>query len=280
MIPLLLLLTRAAAEIFCPAATDLLVAYGGNAVKLQNRGWTISGGGGAATRASFDLRGGSVEFDLDFSKVNGGVNANIYTISPALGAAGYSPSLYCDGAKTGSGWCTEIDWIESNGYCGGGTAIHTKEGSTAGSGTARYIYNKSKDFHMKISYAADASFTITFNGQRITSGGLTPATTAAEHAIIANSYAKNGAVIYSSQWVGWVPMASSCPSGGSLGTSVYSVKNLRINGKLVGGPRPTLCAGMTPTPAPTPKPTPARTTWLCKSCQSKGGSTFLCNSCQ
>ena len=48
-------------------------------------GWLIHGGGGVATKAAFNLNNGSVEYDVDFSRTNVGVNANIYTISPKFG---------------------------------------------------------------------------------------------------------------------------------------------------------------------------------------------------
>lgn len=88
------------------------------------------GGGAAATKASFNLLGGSVDFDLDLSNVHVGVNANIYTVSPTLAnpSSGFVKSDYCDGAATGSKWCVEVDWIESNGDCGGATTLHTVEG--------------------------------------------------------------------------------------------------------------------------------------------------------
>merc|ERR1712224_870328 len=59
-----------------------------------------------------------------------------------------------------------------------------------------------------------------------------------------------GAVLYSSQWVGWVP--------GDWGSSVYAVKNLKITGRVVQGPEPRRCHPVTtPAPAPTPAPSPS-----------------------
>merc|ERR1719420_1783266 len=57
-----------------------------------------------------------------------------------------------------------------------------------------------------------------------------------------------GAVLYSSQWVGWVP--GDC-GGGDLGSSVFAVKNLKITGRVVQGPEPRRCHPVT-TPAPSP----------------------------
>merc|ERR1711972_939943 len=65
--------------------------------------------------------------------------------------------------------------------------------------------------------------------------------------------AQYGAVLYSSQWVGWVP--GSCGGDGNLQASSFSVSNLKITGKVVQGPEPHRCTPPTPAPA-TPKPTP------------------------
>merc|ERR1712096_215398 len=61
-----------------------------------------------------------------------------------------------------------------------------------------------------------------------------------------------GAVLYSSQWVGWVP--GHCGGDGNLGASSFSVSNLRIQASVEQGPEPTKCSS--PEPAPTPPPTP------------------------
>jgi hypothetical protein len=53
-----------------------------------------------------------------------------------------------------------------------------------------------------------------------------------------------GAVIYSSQWQGWVP--GDC-GGGDLGSSTYAVKNLKITGKVLAGPEPRRCHPITTT---------------------------------
>jgi len=96
---------------------------------LTDGGWTVNGGGGVASKAAFNLLGGYVEYDIDLSNVDNGVNANIYTISPASFSGSYFNKTldYCDGAATGSDWCMELDWIEANGHCGGASTIHTIE---------------------------------------------------------------------------------------------------------------------------------------------------------
>jgi len=85
---------------YCPSANDLTVAYTGGNINLFNQGWSIAGGGGVATKAAYNLLGGSVEFDIDLSGTKVGVNGNIYTVSPSgIGSGGFNQGQYCDGAK-------------------------------------------------------------------------------------------------------------------------------------------------------------------------------------
>jgi len=228
---------------YCPSAADL-EANGG--AQVFDQGWSIWGGGGASTKSTFNLIGGSVEFDVDFSTCKTGVNCNIYTVSPSgIGSGGYAPSQYCDGSKTGSDWCVEVDWIESNGNCGGASTLHTIEGPgpagcTAWGCTIAYHYNGAPSFHMRIDYGTDGSWTTTRNGQVITGPNLAPSPTSNDWNILANAYRAQGALIYSSQWVGWVP-TSDCGTTGDLSSSGFSIKNLRITGTVVQGPTPTAC---------------------------------------
>lgn len=67
-----------------------------------------------------------------------------------------------------------------------------------------------------------------------------------------------GAVVYSSQWQGWVP--GDCGGWGDLTSARYTVKNLKITGRVVKGPEPRRCGPPgppTPTP-PTPTPPPGQ----------------------
>merc|ERR1712125_110638 len=70
---------------------------------------------------------------------------------------------------------------------------------------------------------------------------------------LAAQMSQYGAVIYSSQWVGWVP--GNCGGDGNLQASSSAVSDIKITGRVVQGPEPTRCSGP-PTPAP-PSPTPA-----------------------
>jgi len=252
------MLVAVSADQFCPSANDFVAAYG--SPQFKNRGWTITGGAGAATKASFNLLGGSVEFDVDFSKANLGVNANLYTISP-LFSGSFQNGAYCDGQKTGDAFCAEIDWIESNGNCGGASTIHTRPGGgttgcTAWGCSNTYTYNGQTSFHMKITYGTDGTMTILRNGQSISHSSYSPQPESLDVSTLQSHYQQRGAVIYSSQWVGWVPSINGCSGGnGDLGGSTYSISNLIINGKVVQGPTPTACSGV-PVPV-APKPVPA-----------------------
>jgi len=233
---------------WCPSAGDFTVAYG--AGNPEDQGWSVSGNGGVATKAAYNLLGGFVEFDIDFSGTHPGVNANIYTISPSFGGGGFNQGNYCDGAKEGSDWCLEVDWIESNGNCGGATTLHAKpgpgnDGCSAWGCRASYHYNGKASFHMKIEYGADGSWTTIRDGQVINGGSLSPQPGGGDWSVVKSSYQSKGAVIYSSEWIGWVPV-DDCGGNageGELAASHFSVRNLRIQGSIVQGPQPRACGG-------------------------------------
>jgi hypothetical protein len=210
----------------------------------MDQGWSVSGNGGVATKSTFNLVGGSVEFDIDFSSVRTGVNANIYTISPSIGSQGYVGSDYCDGAGQ-KPWCVEVDWVESNGNCGGATTLHTKpgpgnDGCTAWGCRNSYHYNGHASFHMRIEYGQDGSWTTIRDGQVINGGNMSPQPAGDAWATLKSAYETKGALIYSSEWTGWVPV-EDCGTSGDLGASHFSVSNLQITGSVVQGPAPRKC---------------------------------------
>lgn len=237
--------------LYCPSTDDLTIAYdslpSGAAPKLMNQGWITSQGGGVATKAAYNLLGGYVEFDIDLSKVHPGVNANIYTISPkSFPSNGFNISNYCDGAATGDKWCIEIDWLESNGDCGGATTLHTIEGPgypgcTAWGCRQEYHYNGKSSFHMRVEHGADGSWTTIRDGNTIGPNDLAPPASDSDWAIIKSVMSSYGAVIYSSQWTGWVPVDDCGTTPGDLSTSTYAVSNLKVYGTVMQGPRPTTC---------------------------------------
>jgi len=268
-------IVSATADLYCPSVDDLTVAYCNNATAndcpvLMNQGWTISRGGGAASKSAFNLNGGYVEFDMDLSETGDGVNANIYTISPPkFELDHFNKTLdYCDGQGSAgsSGFCMEIDWVEANGNCGGATTIHTVAGPgsqecTAWGCATDYKFNGKTQFHMRIEYDEDGVMTTLRNGEVMSGFNPDPSSTSAWSDIKTN-HEERGAVIYSSEWVGWVPV-SDCGSSGSdddLQGSSYTISNLIVSGSVVQGPVPASC-GPAPSapPAPTPAPTPTTT---------------------
>merc|ERR1711937_808769 len=62
-----------------------------------------------------------------------------------------------------------------------------------------------------------------------------------------------GAVLYSSEWTGWVPLDDCGTNPGDLYSSSFSISNLVVSGSVVQGPEPHECGAPTP-PAPTPTP--------------------------
>ena len=228
---------------YCPKIADFSIDYSAAGSKqiLKDGGWTHFGGGRVSTKSTFNLIGGKIEFEIDISKANPGVNANIYSISPKFSGSAYKMADYCDAQKTGSDWCTEIDWIESNGNCGGGTIYHTIPG--AGSGCtawgcgSRYKYNGKTKFSMKFEYDNNGVISAYRDGNLLS---ITPKPLASDWAMVKKQYEDRGALIISSQWVGWVPV-SECGESGKLENSSFTISNLRIFGKLVQGPAPSRC---------------------------------------
>merc|ERR1719225_1350079 len=203
-------LTVTNAALYCPTANDLMVAYEDGSVQLTDQGWTVNGGGAAATRAAFNLNGGFVEYDMDVSRSNSGVIPNIYSISPSnLGGGGFDTNdKYCDGADNDRPWCMEMDWIESNGGCGGATTWHTipgggDNGCTAWGCRTNY-HHGSPTFHMKVQYDGSGNPSVVKDGQTL--DGFAPAPEGGFAEKVRSTHESSGAVVYSSQWTSsWVP---------------------------------------------------------------------------
>jgi len=262
------------AEEYCPCADDLTIAYcdpGPDKENpmpcptLEDQGWTINGGGGVASKTAFNLNNGYIEFDVDVSNVDNGVNANLYSISPASFTNGqyFNKTLdYCDGAASGSDWCMEADWVESNGHCGGATTLHTIEGGGSNGCTAwgcrvEYHYNGKPSYHMKVEYDVDGQWTVTKDGNVLS--GFSPPVDGQAKDYVKSMHESRGAVLYSSQWTGWVPV-SDCGGSYDLYGSVFKLSNIVVSGTIVKGPTPNKCGSPCPsgpTPAPGPLPTPS-----------------------
>jgi len=249
-----------AANLYCPSSNDLQVAYSGGTISIVNQGWTITSGGGVASKSAYNLLGGWISFTANFQGTPTGVNANLYSISPHF-SAGTSGSFnkgsdYCDGQGSGSTWCAEIDYIETNGNCGGATTYHTFQGSSgtcgAGGCAASYTYGGTSKFNMNISFSTSGVPTVVRNGGTVS--GFSPAPGSGDYSALMNAYKNQGAVLYSSIWTGWVPV-SSCGTSGNLNGASFSISNLQVFGTVVQGPSPTLCSGQTTTTTKAPTTT-------------------------
>lgn len=237
--------------VYCPIASDFIIAYStpGSSTQLMNQGWKIIGGAGVATKSAFNLLGGSVEYDVDFTQTQYGVNANIYTISPLISNDGFVQANYCDGQKTGADWCMELDFLEVNGFCCSATTLHTFAGPgndqcSAWGCNIVQDFNGRTSFHMKVYFDLDGQMTATRDGQDINNNNLHPTPKLNDWAVIKSSLETRGAIIYSSQWSGWQPTCNSpCNNSqnGNLAQSSYSINNIKITGSVVAGPIPAAC---------------------------------------
>eukprot|EP00939_MAST-03C_sp_MAST-3C-sp1_P004966 g4966.t1 len=237
-------------DLWCPSSSDFVITYtggdGSSKVTLQDQGYEIHGAGGVATKAAYNMIDGYVEYDVDFSTVNTGVNANVYSISPKnIDGTGYVKDDYCDGADNSSPWCVEVDFVESNGNCGGATTLHTVEGPGSNGCTSwgcrfDYHYKGKSSFHMRVDFAVDGTWTTTRDGVVISGSMMSPQPGASDWQTIKGAYESQGAVIYSSEWTGWVPV-SDCGTSGDLSSSHFAVSNMKIKGKVVQGPPPAAC---------------------------------------
>lgn len=223
-------------------------------------GWHIKGGCGAATKSAYDLRGGYVEFTYDVSKAGNGVNTNIYTISPTIKASGFvRESDYCDGADHTNDkppshipWCMEDDWVESNSKCGGATTLHTVPGPGMFCGSwgcrAEYHYNGKTSQKWRIEYDMQGHMTVKHGDETVSPSSLNPAAKDSDWAVVTNTMATKGVVIYSSQWGGWVPVDSCGPAttdASVIAASEFTISGLTIHGRVVQGPEPKKCGNST-----------------------------------
>merc|ERR1712194_250032 len=206
---------------YCPdPASDFVADYG--TPQWASSGWTIHGGARASSKASYNLAGGFVEFDMDLGGAHGGVNNNVYVTFPN------NIGQYCDSGGTGG--CAELDFVENNGNCAAATTFHTDPNGGDKGGT-QTVNGIGSHVHVHAKWDANGdTLTVMVDGHQI-SGAGNPG----------NGMKSRGAVLYSSQWTGWVP--GSCGGDGNLGASIFSVSNLKIQGSVIKGPEPRRCSG-------------------------------------
>lgn len=226
---------------YCPVEGDM--EYSGGVV-FDSNGWTITGSGHVNGRASFNLLGGYVAFDMDTSGCADGVNTNLYTISPQ---SGIDSSGYCDIQENDSSQCMEMDLVENNGDCMMQTTWHTfanSEGSCDEGGCGASATTSGLQSY-NASFTTDGYMTVTQNGVAVDSFNNDSPTSEAM-AVVLDTMQETGAALWSSQWAGgWVPDASSCPtydsSSDPVSGSVFTVSNLEIYGTVTMGMAPTAC---------------------------------------
>merc|ERR1712232_488829 len=170
--------------------------------------------------------------------------------------------------------CMEMDIIENNGNCLAQTTWHTwpnHDGGCDRGGCWGQKYRKGKT-HIKAEFSSDGWMTVYMDGSRVDVSHPVPSGNA--HKYVHDTMASKGAQIQSSQWVGWVP-SGNCGGSGDLGSSTFSIENLRVAGTVVQGPEPTKCGGPSPPSPPTPPsppgpPTPPSSGQCCESSCSSG----------
>lgn len=227
--------------LFCPGEDDWT---GGKGVSWDSaaRGWTVTGPGGVHGKATYNLLGGYVEFTMDTTHATAATNTNFYTSSPDKCCA------YCDIQPNKSPQCVEMDIIENNGNCAMATTWHTcarngpdrlrcASGDCDEGGCAGHMKLPGGPFRMKAEFSTYGVMTVTLNGAKV---NVNLPSSSPKEKVVAVMRSK-GAMFHSTQWQGWVPSGSSCPSGGHLASSRFSVSNVTIFGSVVQGAHPRKC---------------------------------------
>jgi len=231
------------ATLFCPSANDLQLLYTDKTPPvLYNQGWSISGGGGVTSKSTFNILNGWMSYTVDFTNVPTGVNSNIFTSHPRFSGSVYNPNDHCGGND--DNFCVEIDFIESNGFCGGATTLHTVPGTGTSQNcngygcSTSYHYKNGAKFNMNVSWDSEGHWTTVLDGQVLPQ--LNPVPQAIDWQNEVNAIRVNGSLICSTQWVGWVPL-DDCGTVGDLYSAKMSISNLQVYGDVVQGPIPTKC---------------------------------------
>jgi len=228
--------------LYCPSRDD----FTGGASGLQwehdaatgTSGWRMTGAGGVHGKHTFNLLDGWVEFEIDTTHAQTGVNNNFYTTSPEHGLF----PKYCDIQKNDSPQCMEMDIVENNGNCVSQTTWHTWPNHNGGCDEGG-CYGKSYNTGvrtMRASFSSSGHATATVNCKKVEVNKPTPSTHA--EAYVAQQMAKLGAQFHSTQWVGWVP-SGNCHGGGNIGASTFTVRKVRVYGTVVqhSGSEPRKC---------------------------------------
>jgi len=153
---------------------------------------------------------------MDLSSSHGGVNNNFYVTYPHQPNCGIN--CYCDSGATGG--CAEIDFTENNGGCYQASTWHEDPSGGDKSGHGGSGGMSGGVVRMKATYSNDGNrVDVQIGGNHYGGNGL------------ASQMSQYGAVIYSSQWVGWVP--GNCGGDGNLQASSFAVSDVKITGRVV-----------------------------------------------
>eukprot|EP00935_MAST-01C_sp_MAST-1C-sp1_P002170 g2170.t1 len=185
-------------ELYADAGTP------GGTIAFTNGGWTIHGNGRVSSKTSFNLLGGSMEWDMDVSGVKDGVNTNFYTSSPAKPNCG--GACYCDIQKSPAGKpsCMELDFTENNGRCALATTLHTfaTDGKPNNAncdrwGCASEMKLPGTTLHFKADVGMDGTVVVSINGVPNDKYNTMPSQDS--KSMVINTMKSIGAVIESSQ---------------------------------------------------------------------------------
>jgi hypothetical protein len=232
--------------LFCPSEQDMNLEHG--SVQFVDGGWAMTGDSRVSSKTSWNLLGGSIEWDMDTTATAVEVNTNLYTSSPSQANCG--EACYCDIQKSPSGKpsCMELDLIEANGNCAMATTIHTfaTDGKPNNPDCDRWGCGSttklpSGEFHLKAEFGLDGTTTVYLNGVANDHYNMQPS--ASSNDVVVKTMQSIGAVIESSQWFGWAPAQDECPQGDKSGlpNSRVAIKNVKVLGAVVKGPTPNPC---------------------------------------
>ena len=162
---------------------------------------------------------------------------------------------YCDIQPNKSPQCVEMDIIEANGNCAMATTWHTcsqannginprpnlqcgRNGDCNDGGCAGHKSLPGGMFRIRADFSEDGMMTVTLDGEQVNVN--IPSSSPKEKVV--ETMNSLGAMFHSTQWQGWVPSGSSCPTGGDLQSSRFSVFNVTIFGSVVQGAQPAKCS--------------------------------------
>lgn len=125
----------------------------------------------------------------------------------------------------------EMDIVEANGNCAMQTTWHTDPDTNGGCdeggcGVIGFIPQSGK-FHMNATFDSGGTMRTFLNGEYLEDYSPTPDDEAKQ--TVVDTMRRVGAVLWSSQWSGWVPAGENCPGyNGQLSSSSFSVSNLMV----------------------------------------------------